>query len=198
MKLISTSIAFVLLAAASTNAPAQQDLQAGQLLYAAPAISDPNFGETVLLLLLQDEQGWRAVALNRPTWVEPAEAFPELLELAEANGPLFFGGPESPNQLVIVYEAGSGSPINARRIFGNIFITTDPAEIQNVAPTTGGAPHVRLFAGHAAWSPGQLEAEIAAGNWRVAAASLTQVFAEDPAALWRSMPTAGGGVSARR
>jgi putative transcriptional regulator len=194
MKLLSAS-ATALLALASAGAPAQEPM-AGQLLYASPSLNDPNFGETVLLLLLNDEQGSRAVALNRPTWVAPAEAFPDIEELAGSTATLFFGGPVSPNLLVIVFDAGDGVPENSQRIFGNVFVTTDPAAIAAMGAT--GAERVRLFAGHAAWAPGQLEAEIAAGNWRVVSGSPDRVFSADPAALWNSVPSAGSGVSARR
>jgi putative transcriptional regulator len=190
-------VAIVLLAMASSSAPAQEP-QAGQLLYASPSFNDPNFGETVLLLLLHDEQGSRAVALNRPTWVTPAEAFPEIGDLAESEATIFFGGPVSPNQLVIVFDAGTAAPDNARRVFGNIYLTTDFAVLDEIGTAAAGAPRARFFAGHAAWSPGQLEAEIASGNWRVVTATPAQVFADDPATLWNSVPSAGGGVTAMR
>jgi putative transcriptional regulator len=189
-------ITAVLLTLVSTGALAQEP-QAGQLLYASPSFDDPNFGETVLLLLLHDDQGSRAVALNRPTWVTPAEAFPQIAAFAESEATIFFGGPVSPNQLVIIFDAGTAAPENARRVFGNIYLTTEIATLAEIGPAPAGA-QARFFAGHAAWSPGQLEAEIAAGNWRIVAATPAQVFADDPATLWNSVPSAGGGVTAMR
>jgi putative transcriptional regulator len=187
-------VAAALLALAST-ALAQQPT-AGQLLYASPSMSDPDFSETVLLVLLSNQEGSRAIALNRPTWVKPGEAFPDFEELTGSEATLFFGGPISPNLLVILFDAGGSVPQNSQRVFGEVFFTTDPAAM--AAAEAGGSRRVRLFAGHAAWAPGQLEAEIAAGTWRLVPGSADRVFAEDPAALWNSIPSAGGGVSARR
>ena len=185
-----------LLACASTGVQAQSP-EPGQLLVAAPALDDPNFGETVFLVLLNDGDGSRAVALNRPTWVSPAEAFPAVGELAAADDTLFFGGPVGSNQLVIVFDAGDSDPPTARRVFGSIYLTTDPGVLSNLAPAADGQPRFRLFAGHAAWAPGQLEAEIAGGNWRTLNASPAQIFGGDPATLWDRLPTTGaGGVSA--
>ena len=189
------AIVAALLGLASTGALAQSPT-AGQLLYASPAMNDANFSETVFLVLLSNEQGSRAVALNRPTWVKPAEAFPDIRELAGSTSMLFFGGPVSPNLLLILFDAGDTVPAESQRLFGNVYFTTDPAAI--AAAEAGGSPRLRLFAGHAAWAPGQLEAEIAAGNWRLVPASADRVFAEDPAALWNGIPSVGGGVSARR
>ena len=195
MKFPRVPLVAALLGLASTGALAQSPT-AGQLLYASPAMSDPNFSETVLLVLLSNEQGSRAVALNRPTWVKPAEAFPDIEEVAGTTATLFFGGPVSPNLLVILFDAGDAVPEDSQRVFGNVYVTTEPAAI--VAAEAGGSPRLRLFAGHAAWAPGQLEAEIAAGTWRLVPGSPDRVFAEDPAALWNSIPSAGSGVSARR
>lgn len=195
MNFARIAVVATLLSLASTGALAQTPTS-GQLLYASPAMSDPNFSETVLLVLLSNEQGSRAVALNRPTWVKPADAFPDIQEVAGSTGTLFFGGPVSPNVLVILFDAGDAVPETSQRVFGNVFVTTDPAAI--AAAESGGSSRVRLFAGHAAWAPGQLEAEIAAGTWRLVPGSAERIFADDPAALWNSIPSAGGGVSARR
>ena len=43
---------------------------------------------------------------------------------------------------------------------------------------------VRLFAGYAGWSPGQLEAEVEEGAWWVLDALPVDAFAPDPASLW--------------
>jgi putative transcriptional regulator len=193
--LLQAPIVAALLALASPAVFAQQPVP-GQLLYASPTLNSADFGETVLLVLVSDDQGSRAVALNRPTRVTPAEAFPDVEEVADSTDTLFFGGPVSPNLLVILFDAGDRVPQNSQRVFGNIFVTTDPAALAMAG--AGGASRVRLFAGHAAWGPSQLEAEIAAGNWRLVNGSADRVFADDPAALWNSIPPAGGGISARR
>lgn len=194
------ALVVALLLSAACPAAFAQNAGVGQLLYAAPSMADDNFRETVLLVLVHDEQGSRAVALNRPTWVTPPTAFPEIDQLATSDATLFFGGPVSPNLLVVLFRAGDVTPDEAgsQRILDDIYITTDPTVLTTVEPTASGASRVRLYAGHAAWGPGQLEAEIAAGSWRVVAGTPDRVFAENPTALWNSIPAAGGGVTASR
>jgi putative transcriptional regulator len=41
-----------------------------------------------------------------------------------------------------------------------------------------------VFAGHAGWGPGQLEAEMEEESWIVEPARRADVFTDDPEALW--------------
>ena len=54
----------------------------GQLLIASPAVHDPNFRRTVVLIAEHNEAGAMGVILNRPAQVTVAGAVPELEELA--------------------------------------------------------------------------------------------------------------------
>ena len=57
----------------------------GQLLVASPALIDPNFRRTVVLVVAHDEDGAVGLVLNRPTDAEVAEAVPELGERRRAG-----------------------------------------------------------------------------------------------------------------
>jgi putative transcriptional regulator len=46
---------------------------------------------------------------------------------------------------------------------------------------------MKYFAGYAAWSPGQLDAELAQGDWHMAAASETTVFSKDVDGIWMEL-----------
>jgi putative transcriptional regulator len=46
---------------------------------------------------------------------------------------------------------------------------------------------LRVYAGYAGWSPGQLEAEIDEGAWYVVGAEPGDVFAPEPERLWRDV-----------
>jgi putative transcriptional regulator len=52
----------------------------GQLLIASPALIDPNFRRTVVLVVAHDEDGAVGVVLNRTTETEVGDAVPELAE----------------------------------------------------------------------------------------------------------------------
>ena len=51
----------------------------------------------------------------------------------------------------------------------------------------GGGGTLRVFAGYAGWSSGQLQAEIRAGSWHVIAADPGRLLAADPQGLWRRL-----------
>lgn len=187
--------AFTLLGLASLGAFAQ-DPEIGDLLIASGSLNDPNYAETVLLIVHQGEDGTVAVALNRPTWVEPAVAFPDVDSLQGFPGAVFFGGPVSPSQPLIMFERGRRMPQNSRHVVGSIYVSADLALLDDMDLTAPDAPRIRLFAGHAAWVPGQLEREIDNGNWRTLPAAANQIFADDPASLWDALPNTGDGFTA--
>jgi len=173
-----------------------QPPEAGRLLVASPSLDDPNFGRTVLLLLRHDDDGSAAVALNRPTWIDPAEAFPNIEALSGYGGTLFFGGPIAPSQLIIVFDAAGGDAGNALQVLGSIYVSSDLAMLGGIDSAAAGAPMLRLFAGHAEWGPGQLEAEVEAGNWRVVPAEPARIFTDEPTDLWQRLPPASDAVTA--
>ena len=73
--------------------PPTVTLAAGQLLVATPALVDPNFERSVVLLLDHDEDGSLGVLLNRPSPVPVRDILPDWHELADEPSVLFLGGP---------------------------------------------------------------------------------------------------------
>ena len=51
---------------------------------------------------------------------------------------------------------------------------------------------MKLFAGYAGWSPGQLEEEMKRKAWLTHPASLELIFDTDPAKLWQTILRAKG------
>jgi putative AlgH/UPF0301 family transcriptional regulator len=104
----------------------------------------------------------------------------------------------APNQLLIVFETlDDDLTRNARSLLDDIYVTVDVDILNELEPPgMPDAPRIRLFAGHASWNPGQLEAEIAAGNWRVVSAVPAQVFDANPGDLWQRFPRDTAGVTA--
>ena len=195
MKQYSLSLCAVLITLCSTPAIAQSP-EAGHLLVANPSLSDPNFGQTVLLLLRHESDGSLAVALNRPTWVNAAEAFPEIEALANYDEGLYFGGPIGIAQLLAVFESDEAAPDNALRLIDSIYVSPDLELLDGIDFSAATAPRVRIFAGHAEWGAGQLAQEIASGSWRVLPADAATIFAVDAALLWDSLPRIGAAATA--
>ncbi len=162
-------------------------LRAGQLLVATPALVDPNFDHTVVLLLDYDEDGALGVVLNRPSPVPVGEILSDWSEVAGEPGVLFHGGPVSTDSaLAVARLAAPGGepdeePVGWRRLFDDTGIVDLDAPTELVAPAVTG---LRIFAGYAGWSSEQLDAEIEEGSWYVVPSTPADVFDGDPAGLW--------------
>ncbi len=73
-------------------------LRAGQLLVATPLLIDPNFAETVVLLLDADENGALGVVLNRPSTVPVGDVLEPWAAVVAEPEVLFQGGPVPPRE----------------------------------------------------------------------------------------------------
>jgi putative transcriptional regulator len=159
------------------------DSLTGQLLLAGPALWDPNFRRTVVLIGQHDEDGAVGVVLNRAAEITVAEAAPPLAPIVDDGDPLFLGGPVEPASAVVV--ADFADPERAQILaVGSIGFL--PPEVP--ADTLGTLRKARVFAGYAGWGPGQLELEMAEeGSWIVEPATPGDIFTGDPGGLWSAV-----------
>lgn len=158
----------------------------GRLLVAAPVLDDPSFRRGVVLILDHGETGALGVVVNRPLEVDVSAVLPAWQPHVTAPGRLFQGGPvQLDSALGLVAVPGDGEePLGVRRILGSIGLVdldTPPELIR------GDVAGLRIFAGYAGWSPGQLEGEIAEGAWFVVDCEPRDPFSATPQTLWREV-----------
>ncbi|MFJ9522153.1 YqgE/AlgH family protein [Kitasatospora sp. NPDC101801] len=160
----------------------------GRLLVATPMLTDPNFARSVVLLLDHDEQGALGVVLNHPTPIEVAAVLDGWSALAARPSVLFQGGPVGLDSALAVAvvpgEPGQAEPLGWRRLHGAIGLVDLEAPPELLAGELGG---LRVFAGYAGWSPGQLEAELAEGAWYLLDCEPGDIFCPEPERLWRAV-----------
>ena len=168
------------------------DVAAGRLLVATPVIDEPTFARTVILLLQAGgDDGALGVVLNRPTEVEVARVLPGWDDLAVEPHHVFEGGPVQPQAAIClarlrpgVHDAEHVEPLSTV-LPGPRLATVDlDAEPGAVAPLLS---RLRVFAGYAGWSAGQLESEVDAGGWWVLDALPDDPFPTQPELLWRQV-----------
>jgi putative transcriptional regulator len=161
----------------------------GQLLVAGPALLDPNFWRTVVLIVEHNEEGALGLVLNRPSETSVAEAVPQLEALLESEDRLFIGGPVQPSAVIVLAEFED--PTDAA------LIAFDDVGVLGTGPSpedlTAGVRSGRAFLGHAGWGPGQLDGELERGDWILEPATLDDAFSADPRALWSEVLTRKGG-----
>ncbi len=168
-------------------APALSQAQiptAGRILVATPALVDTNFTGTAVLMIQHSEEGSFGLFLNRPTWVDGGESFPELEAFDRSTRTLSFGGPVGITQLLALV-TDPVDPDRTTEVLDDLFITTD---IEMLAASQSEADRrLRIFAGHAVWAPEQLQEEIDDGYWRVVAGTAELALEADAGRLWESV-----------
>ncbi|GAA1932081.1 YqgE/AlgH family protein [Streptomyces sodiiphilus] len=156
----------------------------GRLLVATPALADPNFDRSVVLLLDHDAEGALGVVLNRPTPVGVAEVLRPWAELAGEPGVIFQGGPVGLDAALGVAAVPGAGPLGWRRVHGSIGLVDLDAPPEVLAAEVGS---LRIFAGYAGWAAGQLERELEEGAWYVVESEPGDVSVPEPESLWRAV-----------
>ena len=156
---------------------------AGHLLVAAAKLNDPNFARTVVLLVEHDRGGALGLVLNRPG----AERLDSIWD-EEAHGPC-------PSDLAVMNGGPLEGPLLAlhgvqamteRDIVPGVFLAMRKKLVIKLVRDEH-AP-LLVFAGYSGWGAGQLESEVAAGDWGIAPATSDLVFG-DRHSLWQRATT---------
>ncbi len=168
---------------------------AGRLLVATPALKNPDFERTVLLMVAHEPGGSIGVVLNRATEVAVDDVLEGWGVLAGDPGVVFEGGPVQPEAAICIARTKTtlGRVDGFNRVsgaVGTLDLSQDPTAL--VDKVVG----VRVFAGYAGWGEGQLEGEIENGSWFVFDALPGDAFMNRPDDLWPMVLRRQGGIMA--
>ena len=159
----------------------------GKLLVATPRTVGEVFRRSVVLVLQHDEDGAQGVVLNRPMTAPVSAVLPYWQEYATDPSKVFQGGPvalDSALGLVTVPGDKAQEPMGVRLLFGGIGLVDLDIPPIVVMPEVAG---LRIFAGYAGWSAGQLEQEIRDGGWYVVESEARDAFNPEPETLWTTV-----------
>jgi putative transcriptional regulator len=146
----------------------------GHILIAPPALRDPNFAQTVVLMIQHSEEGALGLVLNRPLETSVRDAVQEVISTpCNYEGPLHQGGPCQGPLMVVHTQADAGEI----EVFEGVYFTTAQEKVQWLMEYNTGS--IKYFSGYAGWAAGQLEAELEAGGWYVAMIDAAHIFAAD-------------------
>jgi putative transcriptional regulator len=161
-------------------------VRAGMLLVATPQLLDPNFADTVVLMLDVDQNGALGVVLNRPSVVPVADVLEPWGEIASEPEVLFHGGPVSREGAlgVALLRDGDDVPVGFREVEGRLGLVDLDTPVELV---TGSLAGMRIFAGYAGWGADQLAGEIDEGSWYVVPGRAVDAFRSDTGELWRDV-----------
>ena len=154
----------------------------GVLLVASPSLNDPNFYQTVVLILEHGPQGTVGLVLNRATNQLLAEVLPGISRLKGTTHRLFAGGPVQPNVILLLSRLKDPQP-DMQPVFDSVYVGGTPEALDRLLAKAAPSDRFRAFAGYAGWASGQLAFEMLQGAW-AALPPEKDLFDKDPAALW--------------
>ncbi len=169
----------------------------GRLLVAAPGLTEATFTRAVIYLLEHDGSGTAGVILNRPSHTPVGQVLPQWQDAVNSPSVVFGGGPVQPDGALClglskVLTEGLAASVSTEDVVRATRSGLRPvAEGVCTVDLDGDAEtmrtvtrELRVFAGHAGWTGGQLEDELAEGAWFVVPGSAADVFSEQPETLW--------------
>lgn len=163
----------------------QQKLSVGSILVANEKLGDPNFAESVVLVLQRDEQeGTLGIVINRRSDVPLSKLFPDIKHAS--SDPIYLGGPVGIRTAQALLRLPSKTD-DATPVSGDVYVTASKKLIEKSVASGAQASKFRLFLGYAGWAPGQLEAEIRLGAWSILRGQSKIIFDGEPDSLWQRL-----------
>jgi putative transcriptional regulator len=154
------------------------DVRPGSLLVALPVLTDPTFAGAAVYVLDHSDTGTLGVVLGRPSEVRIRDVLPGWSELAVEPGVFHVGGPCETDTALCLAVRSTGGPADPdsglRQVAGQVHLVDldcDPDDLD------GELTGLRVFAGYAGWSEGQLALELAEGAWACVAGTPADVLA---------------------
>lgn len=148
------------------------------------------FRRTVVLICEHNAEGAFGLVLNRNSGNKAGEMIVADLPDVVKESPLYLGGPVQPTALSFLH---SDSFIPDANVLPNLSLGHSLDSLVEIGEGFSSTKKIRLFAGYAGWSGGQLEAEMKRKAWTTFPASLELVFETPPENLWTEVLHRKGG-----
>jgi putative transcriptional regulator len=162
----------------------------GKLLLDGGGLRGSFFHRTVVLICEHNGEGAFGLVLNRSAGNKVGEVLVADLPDTLKESPLFLGGPVQPTALSFLH---SDNFIPDASVFPNLDLGHSLDDLVEIGESFSPVKKVKMFAGYAGWSPGQLEMEMKRKSWLTFPASLELVFDASPEQLWQKIVKSKGG-----
>lgn len=147
---------------------------------------DPNFFKTAVLIVEHGAEGAMGLIINRPSDRTVAEELNGQLDLPVSQQQVFLGGPVEEMALFVVHDCSQLDPDELPVIPG-VYMGSNEEVFKDIVCGCGEESRpvtYRVYRGCSSWGPGQLEGELARGDWLVATGKHDYVFHSDPYTVW--------------
>lgn len=153
-----------------------------KLLIAMPDLQDPNFHQSVVLIVQDNEDGAFGFVINRKLPFTIDQLTGEQQHVARSKFPhaaVFQGGPVATDTAWVLHRATHAQQNWV--VAENLFLSSSLPAFEAVAQHES---QFLFLIGYAGWSFGQLESEINAGAWMIADIDIPLIFSADVGQMW--------------
>ncbi len=202
MSRLFIALAFVVMVATDLAA-ADQRFTTGKFLVAAPGLRDPRFAESVVLVFDHDAGGAFGLIVNKALGEGPLMPLLKGLEIeipadsetgedppADPSIRLHYGGPVDRGAIFIIHSTDYQGP--ATKVLIDIAVMTRDVKVLRDVAQGAGPAHMMMILGYAGWAAGQLDSELARGDWLVVPADPMILFDDDASSKWRRLSDSVG------
>ena len=158
----------------------------GQFLVASPQLAGPNFfSKTVIYMIAYSDEGAMGVIVNR---VFGTTSFKKLLAaigiktLVKKEVDVYLGGPVEIGRGLILHSPDY-TGASTQQLGQSIAVSTGQDVLQALAEGKG-PKQSRIMLGYTGWGAGQLDHEMARGDWLLAPADPSLIFSTHPDEIW--------------
>ena len=145
------------------------------LLVARPGLPDANFKDSIVLVMNNIASAPVGVIVNRPTRIAVSQLFPGVERLAKLQDKLYFGGPVALTSVSFLYRSDAPHE-DAISVLDDVYFSANRELLEKLLGRERPTDGLRIFIGRSGWAPGQLEREIARGDWSLAPARSDAIF----------------------
>jgi putative transcriptional regulator len=156
----------------------------GKLLLDGGGLQGSFFHRTVVLICQHDAEGAMGLILNKASGSNVGEMIAADLPGLLKEQQLFLGGPVQPAALSFLH---SDEFVPHANVMPNLNLGHSLEGLVDLGDSYSSTQKMKIFAGYAGWSPGQLEDEIKRGAWLIHPASIELVFGDKPEQLWKKI-----------
>ena len=171
---------------AAVQVASEKQLAQGKFLVASRRLMDPNFRETVVLLIRYGPDGAMGLVINRPVQLKLSTVLPDIKELERSKETLYLGGPVEPARVLLLVRSAK-PPEASMPVFGDVYLSSSQKVLQDLIKKPAKEESFRIYAGYAGWAPKQLESEFDRGHWHVLKADPETLFDKKSSEIWQEL-----------
>lgn len=163
-----------------------KSLGVGKVLVASRDLGDPNFAETVILLVHYDTQGVLGLVLNRRTEFPVSRVLKDFKAAKNRSEPVYLGGPVDTRMVFALHQSPAKTD-GADHVFDKVYLISAKPVLEQILSDQPDPSVFHVYLGYAGWNTYQLQREVELGSWFVFSADTNIVFSSAPDSLWPKM-----------